>query len=101
MTGGPAAPPPNPPPQPHTDPPPSYSTPQPATLTPTTFTEHQHPQSSHSHVPLAGPVTNEAPPDYFLHDPGKEGPPLGKAGLAVQIQMDGRLVPGTVMEDVS
>ena len=43
--------------------------------------------------------SNEAPPDYSLH--AKEGPLPAKAGLAVQIQIDGKLVPGTVMEDVS
>ncbi len=58
-----------------------------------------HPFSPPS-LPAAVPVpVNEAPPDYFLHAP-KQPPLTGKAGLAVQIQMDGRLVPGTVMEDV-
>lgn len=102
-----------PPPHDSESPPPSYSDPQPATLIPTPFTEYvSAPALPHTHVamaavmpraepPRAVPVpATEAPPDYFLHEP-KSGPPAGKAGLAVQIQMDGKLVPGTVMEDVS
>lgn len=74
-------------------PPPCYNAPHPATLAPTPFT---------SDVPMAAALpipSHEAPPDYSLH--AKEALPTGKAGLAVQIQIDGKLVPGTVMEDVS
>lgn len=104
-----------PPPNEPEGPPPSYSDPQqPATLTPTPFTQyvsaapHAHvamatatPRRAGAEPPRAVPVSaTEAPPDYFLHEP-KGNPPAGKAGLAVQIQIDGKLVPGTVMEDVS
>lgn len=73
--------------------PPFYSSTHPATLTPTPLP---------SGIPMTAAMpfpTNEAPPDYSLH--AKEAPLPSKAGLAVQIQIDGKLVPGTVMEDVS
>ena len=97
-----ATPPSQPPQAQNDDPPPSYTAPQalqqqPATITPTPFTDYQRPQA----MPTAVPVpTDEAPPDYFTHE-AKSVPRAGKPGLAVQIQIDGRLVPGTVMEDVS
>lgn len=94
------------PPQPQETPPPSYNTPQAqaATLIPTPFTEHPSISQPPFPFPQATPVPvpvpiNESPPDYFLHAP-KEAPLGAKAGLAVQIQIDGKLVPGTVMEDV-
>jgi hypothetical protein len=85
-------------------PPPTYGGPHPppATLAPTSIPPVATPPTT---VPLAAaaaavPVlTNEAPPEYSLH--AKGGPLPSKAGLAVQIQIDGKLVPGTVMEDVS
>ncbi len=79
-------------------PPPSYSAPQQATLTPTPLTSNVPMAAATPHLPL--PPADEPPPDYFLHEP-KDPHLAGKAGLAVQIQIDGKLVPGTVMEDVS
>lgn len=93
---GPPPPPINPQPQDLESPPPCYSVPRPATLTPTPFTSDV-PMAAAAAMPI--PVSHEAPPDYSLH--AKEPLPTGKAGLAVQIQIDGKLVPGTVMEDVS
>ena len=85
--------------EPTDGPPPLYSAPQPATLAPTPLgATAPHPPT----LPPAVPVpVDEAPPDYFQLPPKAGAVPSGKAGLAVQIQMDGRLVPGTVMEDVS
>ena len=43
------------------------------------------------------------PPDYSLHDAPNVPPkytPMAGAALPVNIQMDGRLVPATMMQDV-
>ena len=95
------------------EPPPSYNNQQPATLAPITLSSRQPPPSSpHRNPPPHGvpsfpvtasaagaPALSEKPPDYSLHPP-QDGNYPGKAGMAVHIQIDGRLVPGTIMEDV-
>ena len=90
-------------------PPPSYNDQQAATLTPITLTEppaplprnppHGVPRSFPMRNATANVIPTEKPPDYSLHAPSGGDHP-GKAGMAVHIQIDGRLVPGTIMEDV-
>ena len=89
------------------DPLPSYNIPEAAPLTTIPLTDplrdsvNSASVGDHPVLPVANPVpASEAPPDYYLHTPKSDALPA-KAGLAVHIQMDGRLVPGTVMEDVS
>jgi len=92
------------------EPPPSYSNnQQPATLAPITLSSQpSNPPRNPPHGVPSFPMTtaaagasalNEKPPDYSLHPPQGGNYP-GKAGMAVHIQIDGRLVPGTIMEDV-
>lgn len=94
-------------------PPPLYSNPPqeqagqaPALLVPTPLTtaaaEHVTQPQAPTMMPQAMPVpANEAPPDYYFQEPKSQLPGVTKAtGLAVNIQMNGQLIPGTVMEDV-
>ena len=93
-------------------PPPSYSSPHSATPMPAMPTEPPRPLEPRTHdIPLtlggatveAAPISaNEAPPEYTLHAPCPEGEKktIKKTGMLVDIQIDGKLVPGTVMEDV-
>ncbi len=96
-------------------PPPTYSNQLPATLNsislvhqPSIPTRSNPPHEvpsfpQHSGSASVGaaptPSLSEKPPDYSLHASNGENY-AGKAGMAVHIQMDGRLVPGTIMEDV-
>lgn len=82
--------------------PPTYSSPEAATLVLAEDSRHLESRLPETH--WGGGVrrlsANDAPPDYSLHAPKGDGHLGKKAGMAVQIQIDGKLVPGTVMEDV-
>ena len=99
-------------PQPISEHPPVYSPPSPAAGPSATSAPLVAPQPPPLVIPAQIPVTTEtkpfvlgAPPEYTYHVPPTHHAaavmPAANAGLPVQVQVDGRLLSATLVQDVS